>query len=598
MRESNRMKFIDLGSCTSFGSNEVVSVGDVNGRVSTAYLPPELFTAHRSVSAFSGVIGGSQGSASPSRRGQSQKSSRKAVSSPPRESSSADSPTTRGRPQSPLVFRDSQALLCVKTGLAFHEKTELAHVDDVHKSLHIEGDRAAVPEITQAHPSIDLWSLGVVLYYMCAGETLFHGSVDDTIDNLQLTMLADWNDELKEQRLSRISDAAARHLVSQLLSFQPHRRPSADQVLRHPFITNRSPARYPGLPAEFDVCIIARLTPREELSGTQAESSAAAICVELIHAMWLARLLRSRGLKVSLADERGVNLIKSRSALVLLSRTAINSPGTDITSLDKDSVLDQYLALVRLALELPRFGILENGIFCLQVGDRSDCSALDSEDLKSLASADSKSSKFSVLRSLRNFFDYQIREEDEEFFSVHPTAVESLREGPALAPANKVTIRSYFEHFGGEVLGRFGGCHPRSIPNTHVTSVESFVSTVLQQECLGVPFYNLLTVDDMIKRVVTSSPWGVHGDATTAWSDAAEFVCKTLSGEIEQHEPGPARTLSTRSLSPDLAAGTSPSYESPSVVKSKSLKWDRSLRSSPPRSLNPGSQSVKLSSPS
>ena len=58
---------------------------------------------------------------------------------------------------------------------------------------------------------------------------------------------------------SNINDEKAKNLISQLLNQDPCKRISMDQVLNHPFITGKSPARMTGDTAEFDVFISYRV---------------------------------------------------------------------------------------------------------------------------------------------------------------------------------------------------------------------------------------------------------------------------------------------------------------------------------------------------
>ena len=69
-----------------------------------------------------------------------------------------------------------------------------------------------------AHPAHDMWALGVVMFQICSGETLFHANDEDNIDDDSLLMLGEWLDEFKNKKLSKVADKDARNLVAQLLS--------------------------------------------------------------------------------------------------------------------------------------------------------------------------------------------------------------------------------------------------------------------------------------------------------------------------------------------------------------------------------------------
>jgi serine/threonine protein kinase len=89
-----------------------------------------------------------------------------------------------------------------------------------------------------AHPSHDMWALGVILYRLCARESLWSEDDEDNIkdDSGHLLELALWTDAFKEERLQKIEDTATRTLVSKLLEKDPWKRPrSIDDVLAIPF---------------------------------------------------------------------------------------------------------------------------------------------------------------------------------------------------------------------------------------------------------------------------------------------------------------------------------------------------------------------------
>jgi len=89
-----------------------------------------------------------------------------------------------------------------------------------------------------AHPSHDMWALGVILYRLCAREAIWFENDEDNIkdDSGHLLELALWTDGLKMQRLQKIEDTATRALVSNLLEKDPWKRPRCiHDVLSMPF---------------------------------------------------------------------------------------------------------------------------------------------------------------------------------------------------------------------------------------------------------------------------------------------------------------------------------------------------------------------------
>ena len=118
------------------------------------------------------------------------------------------------------------------------------------------------------------------LLYCLTGEPFFLANSADDIDNQQLMLIGTHDADWMDGKLEKIDDSVARNLVSQMLNFDPSRRPSMEQLLMHPFFTGRSVARMLGESAEFDVFISYR------------------VASDASHASLLYEQLTSRGLKV------------------------------------------------------------------------------------------------------------------------------------------------------------------------------------------------------------------------------------------------------------------------------------------------------------
>ena len=146
-------------------------------------------------------------------------------------------------------------------------------------------DFALVP----SHPAQDMWAYGVVLYHMAAKCALFNCDfagmptppfltraappafvspcsgahhvflsprhAGNLVSDTDIRALAAWTDAYKAERLSHIADKYARNLVSQLLSKDPAKRPTVQQVLYHPFLSGKAASRLTGESAQYDVFI-------------------------------------------------------------------------------------------------------------------------------------------------------------------------------------------------------------------------------------------------------------------------------------------------------------------------------------------------------
>eukprot|EP01041_Mallomonas_annulata_P014450 gene14450-biopygen7366 len=88
-------------------------------------------------------------------------------------------------------------------------------------------------DLVPAHPAHDMWSLGVTLFQMYTGESLFLLDDEGNIDQTQLHILYNWTDQFKNQRLTKVKNREARNLISRLLSKDPVLRPDAARILAH-----------------------------------------------------------------------------------------------------------------------------------------------------------------------------------------------------------------------------------------------------------------------------------------------------------------------------------------------------------------------------
>ena len=221
--------------------------------------------------------------------------------------------------------------------------------------------------------SFDVWSLGCLLYQMCHPEVrpLFQGSNDDNIstdpsdaDNLKL--LAEWSEDVKMKKLSKISDTKARNLIAQMLSKDAQCRPSISRILAHPFLSGNSKAvRMVGQEASFDVFISYR------------------VASDLAHAEKLVQLLTAGGLRVwwdKLCLKPGedweegfcAGLVDSRAFVCIISRDSINHATNmrqNFSTLSRDSSCDNVLLEYRLALELRELRLIDQ-IMPVLVGDQ------------------------------------------------------------------------------------------------------------------------------------------------------------------------------------------------------------------------------------
>lgn len=79
----------------------------------------------------------------------------------------------------------------------------------------------------------DIWSCGVIAYILLAGYPPFDGHSDDAIREAVLEGVVEFHDEIWNE----VSEEA-KDFVKMLLTYEPPKRPTAEEALKHPWIVH------------------------------------------------------------------------------------------------------------------------------------------------------------------------------------------------------------------------------------------------------------------------------------------------------------------------------------------------------------------------
>jgi len=95
------------------------------------------------------------------------------------------------------------------------------------ESLAVPWEPERLPyELIRSSPQYDMWSFGVMLYFMCTGHQLFKSDRDDDLTTADgMIHLAGWSDDALEKKLKDVDDEAAKEVLEQLLKPNVEDRP-------------------------------------------------------------------------------------------------------------------------------------------------------------------------------------------------------------------------------------------------------------------------------------------------------------------------------------------------------------------------------------
>ena len=93
-------------------------------------------------------------------------------------------------------------------------------------------------ELVLASASVDIWSVGVMLYQLATAQSMVKTDRNDDIASGEgYHAIYTWSETACQSRLQAVKDLALRDLISKMLSRDPEQRLSCGELLNHPFFT-------------------------------------------------------------------------------------------------------------------------------------------------------------------------------------------------------------------------------------------------------------------------------------------------------------------------------------------------------------------------
>ncbi len=391
-----------------------------------------------------------------------------------------------------------------------------------------------------ASTSMDMWSFGAILFYLCTGEELFLTSFERSIDSDQLDLLVKWPLYAKVKRMKKIKDPSARNLIEQLLSIEVRLRPNVDECLSHPFFNDqvfnedkhkndKLEIRYVGMPNKFDIFISFRHTPLNRTAGE----------LELLNNGRLKHIKNSKGIEQYLiddalhcqhieeaimlstrfsvmtstkclpklenvVDEQSVEkfnddqydaifrtLTHAKLVVILLSRFAVNCDALCIAELNKKSLCNIFLFELRVVMELISRGCIESGLLNVAFGDLTPDS--------------------------------------------YTGSVESLHEHDSIGivtnPSEWV-YQPFFQHFQQDMTLSSGNAFPSKLPDVVVEDLEAYASHYLQKYGFGKLHFPHMSIRELFQHILQMPTIHVQGTKKVALETVTVDLCSALHQKL------------------------------------------------------------------
>lgn len=196
--------------------------------------------------------------------------------------------------------------------------------------------------------SYDVWSLGCLLFLMITQSHLLPCDLKDNLDQAGIETLQRFEDEFKHARLSLVEDRNARTLLSWMLSFNAHLRPSVARIQAHPYMSGRTPIRMVGQAPAYDVFISYRV---------RSDTALALKLYETLTSQGIRVFLDRKCMKPGEDWEKAVlnGMAQAKAVAVILSTPSM----ANWCNITENGIADNLAVEFLLALELQEASLVE-----------------------------------------------------------------------------------------------------------------------------------------------------------------------------------------------------------------------------------------------
>ena len=162
---------------------------------------------------------------------------------------------------------------------------------------------------------------------------------------------------------------------------------------------------------------------------------------------------------------------------------------------ESDALLEDFLYELRIIIELQSMGLLERGVYIYAIGSPTVNTTVEMTNVNN---------------------------------------IQNSEKGPAndIATVEEYVLDSYFQHFLGEMVGRYGNSHPpSSMPNVTMPSLEKRVEDYLTQYGYGVQSRHAnMSLYEMFRFLVRVPTFHLLGPEKDAYQTATTNLMKVISG--------------------------------------------------------------------